>query len=123
MALARIGMVFLPFKQIVVWLGTPGTESSLNAAPEQVEVATRIGWAVGCLAHRVPWDSRCLAQALAATWMLRRRGLESTVTFGADQEKSRELQAMRGCVSAPCLVTGAVGHERFKRIVSITRKP
>lgn len=123
LALARIGMMFLSFKAIVVWLGTPGTESSLNAAPEQVEVAAGIGWAVGCLAHRVPWDSRCLAQALAATWMLRRRGLESTVTFGADQEKSRELAGHAWLRFGPCLVTGGVGHERFKRIVSITRKP
>ena len=122
LALARFGMVFLSFKRIAVWLGTPETESQLSASAGQVEVAREIGWAVGCVAHRVPWDSRCLAQALAATWMLRRRGLESTVTFGADQGKSRDLVAHAWLRFGPRLVTGGVGHQRFKTLTSITRK-
>src|ERR1700757_5253742 len=65
LALARFAMVCLPFKRIAAWLGTPGTESPLTATAEQVHIASEIGWAVGCLARRVPWDSRCLAQALA----------------------------------------------------------
>jgi len=121
LALARFAMVFLPFKWIAVWLGTPGAESPMNATAGQVEVATEIGWAVGCLGRRVPWDSRCLAQALAATWMLRRRGFESTVSFGADRGDSREFVAHAWLRFGPCLVTGG-GHERFKILTSLARK-
>ena len=122
LGLARLGMAFLSFRRIAGWLGTPGTETPLNATAEHVEVATDIGWAVGCLARRVPWDSRCLAQALAATWMLRRRGLESTLSFGADPGKSREFVAHAWLRFGPCLVTGGPGRERFKTIASLTRK-
>jgi hypothetical protein len=122
LALARLGMVCLPFKRIARWLGTPGTESSLAATAEQVHIAREIGWAVGCLAPRVPWDSRCLAQALAATWMLRRRGLEATVSFGADRAESGEFVAHAWLRFGPCLVTGTVGHERFKTITNVARK-
>jgi hypothetical protein len=122
-ALARLAMVVLPFRRIAFWLGTPGTESSLNASPEQVKVAAEIGWAIGCLARRVPWDSRCLAQALAATWMLRRRGLESTLSFGANHGTSREFIAHAWLRFGPSLVTGGGGHERFKTLTSIARKP
>ncbi|HST09035.1 MAG TPA: lasso peptide biosynthesis B2 protein [Terriglobales bacterium] len=120
--LARFAMAFLSFKRIAVWLGTPGRESPLNATAEQVEVAAEIGWAVGCLARRVPWDSRCLAQGLAATWMLRRRGLESTLSFGADRGSSREFIAHAWLRFGPSLVTGGGGRERFKTLTSITRK-
>jgi transglutaminase superfamily protein len=121
LALARFAMVILSFKRIAIWLGTPGTESPLNATAGQVEVATEIGWAVGHLGCSVPWDSRCLAQALAATWMLRRRGLESTVSFGADQGESREFVAHAWLRFGPCLVTGG-GHDRFKILTSLARK-
>ena len=123
LALARLGMMCLPFKRIAAWLGTPGTESPRAATAEQVHIAREIGWAVGCLAPRVPWDSRCLAQALAATWMLRRRGLEPTVSFGADRVESREFVAHAWVHFGPCLVTGGAGHERFKTITSVARKP
>lgn len=122
LALARFAMVFLSFKRIAAWLGTPGTESPRNATAEQVEVAAEIGWAVGCLARRVPWDSRCLTQALAATWMLRRRGLESTVSFGADQGDSSDFVAHAWLRFGSCLVTGGLGHQRFKAFTSLTRK-
>jgi hypothetical protein len=122
LALARFGMVCLPFKRIAAWLGTPGNESPLTAAAEEINIAREIGWAVGCLARRVPWDSRCLAQALAATWMLRRRGLEATVSFGAEWGESRELVAHAWLRFGPCLVTGGLGHERFKTVTSVSRK-
>ena len=122
LALARFGLAFFPFRRIALWLGTPATEIPLNATAEQVEVAIEIGWAVGCLARRVPWDSRCLPQALAATWMLRRRGLEPTLTFGAELGKSQEFVAHTWLRFGPCLVTGGAGHERFKTLTSLARK-
>jgi hypothetical protein len=122
LALARIAMACLPFRRIASWLGTPGTETPPTAAFDQIRLADRIGWAVGALARRVPWDARCLAQALAATWMLRRRGLEGTVSFGADRGESRQLLAHAWLRFGPRLVTGGVGHERFKIFTTFARK-
>lgn len=120
LALARFVMACLPFKRIASWLGTPGTESTLTATAEQVKIAREISWAVACLAGRVPWDSRCLAQALAATWMLRSRGLEGTVSFGADVRG--EFAAHAWLRFGPCLVTGGADYERFKTLTSLARK-
>lgn len=122
LAVARFAVLFLPFRLMAAWLGTPGTESPHNTPDTQVEIAAEIGWAVRCLARRLPWDSRCLAQALAATWMLRRRGLESTVTFGADRGDSCDFIAHAWLRFGPCLVTGGTGHEKFKTLATITRR-
>ena len=122
LALARIAMACLPFRRIAAWLGTPGTETPPTATRGQIRVAERIGWAVKALARRVPWDARCLAQALAATLMLRRRSLEGTVSFGADRGESRQLLAHAWLRFGPRLVTGGAGHDRFKILTTFARK-
>jgi len=121
LAIARVAMAFLPFRRIAAWLGTPGAESPATAAPEEIRTAEEVGWAVGVLARRVPWDGRCLAQALAATGMLRRRGLEGTVSFGARQGESEGFDAHAWLRLGSCVVTGGPGHQRFKTFTTFAR--
>lgn len=122
LAVAQIAMVFLPFRRIAAWLGTPGLESAPTATDEQIRIAREIGWAVGALGRRVPWDGRCLAQALAATGMLRLRGVEGTVTFGACVGKSAGFHAHAWLRVGSSIVTGAAGHQQFKALATFARK-
>jgi hypothetical protein len=122
LAVARIAMACMPFRRIAAWLGTPGTESPEVAPQTQIESARQIGWAVAVLARRVPWDGRCLAQALAASWMLRRRGLEGTVSLGAGRDSSRQFAAHAWLRFGPCWVTGGAEHGRFQTLTSFARK-
>ena len=122
LAVARAAMALLPFRRIAAWLGTPGAESPSTASAEQIYTAGEIGWAVGVLARRVPWDGRCLAQTLAATGMLRRRGLEGTVSFGAGQGGPTGFDAHAWLRLGPCVVTGGPGHERFKTFTTFARR-
>lgn len=41
-----------------------------------------VGWAVRRVANRLPFETKCLPRALAAHWMVRRRGGASCVVFG-----------------------------------------
>jgi len=122
LAVARGAMALLPFRSIAAWLGTPGAESPATATAEQIHTAQEIGWAVGVLARRVPWDGRCLAQALAATGMLRRRGLEGTVSFGASRGESEGFDAHAWLRLGSCVVTGGPGHQRFKTFTTFARR-
>jgi hypothetical protein len=67
-------------------LGEPVTAPAPQAVPDAV--ARRLGRRVARVAGRLPWETRCLAQALAAQRLLLRRGLpvEShvAVTTGGD---------------------------------------
>ena len=121
LAIARLAMASLPFRRIAAWLGTPGAESPAAATAEEMRAAQEIGWAVGALARRVPWDGRCLAQALAATGMLRRRGLEGTVSFGARRGESAGFDAHAWLRLGSCMVTGGAGHERFQTFTTFAR--
>lgn len=64
--LAWIVMARLPLLKIQAWLGSPLQESPPVVLPEQVLIASNIGWAVTRVAHRGIREARCLAQAIAA---------------------------------------------------------
>ena len=115
-------MAFLSFRRIAAWLGTPGAESPATATAEETRMVQDIGWAVGVVARRVPWDGRCLAQALAATGILRRRHLEGTVSFGARQGESVGFDAHAWLRLGSCIVTGGPVHELFKTFTTFTRR-
>jgi hypothetical protein len=120
---ARLAIAVFPFRRIAAWLGTPGVESCGTAPPEQVELAQMVGWAVERLGRRVPWDARCLTQAIAAWAMLRRRGLYGAISFGAAKGESGELMAHAWLRFGPCVVTGDAGHEEFKVLTTLARAP
>lgn len=123
LAIARVAMGCLPFRRIAAWLGTPGAQSPTTASVEETRIAEEIGWAVRVAARRVPWDGRCLAQALAATGMLRRRGLEGTVSFGARSVgESVGFDAHAWLRLGSCVVTGEVEHERFSVFTTFARR-
>lgn len=115
-------MAFLPFRRIAAWLGTAGAESAAVLSPEETRTAQDIGWAVGVLGRRVPWDGRCLAQALAASGMLRRRGLEGTVSIGVRQGESTAFDAHAWLQIGSCIVTGGPEHEQFKAFTTFARR-
>lgn len=118
---ARLAIAALPFRRIAAWVGTAGAESCGTAPPEQVETAKMVGWAVERLGRKVPWDARCLTQAVAAWAMLKRRGLDGTISFGAAKSESGELKAHAWLRFGPCVVTGGAGHEDFKVLTTLGR--
>jgi hypothetical protein len=121
LAIARIAMALLPFRRVAAWMGTPGIETPTTATDADTSTAKEIGWAVGVLARRVPWDGRCLAQALAGTGMLRHRGLEGTVSFGVRRGEIAEFDAHAWLRFGPILVTGGPGHEQFNTFTTFAR--
>jgi transglutaminase-like putative cysteine protease len=122
LAAARIAMACVPFRRIAAWMGTPGAESPAGATPEETRTAEAVGWAVGAMGGRVPWDGRCLAQALAASSMLRRRGVEGTVSFGVREGESAEFDAHAWLRVGALIVTGGPAHQGFKTITTFARR-
>ena len=53
----------------------------------------KVAWAVIACSRRAPWRSVCFQQGLAAQVMLRRRGVDATLYYGAAPDKTRGLSA------------------------------
>jgi Transglutaminase-like superfamily len=122
LAIARVTMALVSFRRIAAWLGTPGAESPVTVTAEEARTAEAVGWAVTALGRRVPWDGRCLAQALAATRMLRHRGLDGTVSFGACEGETTGFAAHAWLRVGSCVVTGGPVNERFKTFTTFARR-
>ena len=93
LGLARFLVLTIPFKHIAPHLGTHQTESGSTLSPEETKIARLVGRAVHSAAHNTPWNSNCLARAIAAKRMLRRRGVGSTLYLGVNKDEVGDLAA------------------------------
>lgn len=122
LVVARLAVWFVPFRRVATRLGNEMAESPAEITEEQREMALPIGWAVRTLGRRLPWMSQCLVQAVAATRMLQRRQIPSTLYLGLAKDPEGSLKAHAWVRSGAKILTGAKGHEDF-RVVATFAEP
>jgi hypothetical protein len=99
LALARLALVFIPFRKLAERFGTVTTPDKLpetggaRLAEDQALLVRTIGWAVTRAARYVPFRAVCLPQAIAAQSMLGRRGIASVMHFGVMKKTGEEMSA------------------------------
>jgi hypothetical protein len=94
LAAARAALAFVPFRHIARALWQEGRETP-RAPPADAQRATvrLVVGAIEAAARHSPWQARCLGRAMAATVMLRRRGLEATMYLGLRSIRTRDAHA------------------------------
>jgi hypothetical protein len=83
LGLASLAVALLPFRTIAGSATRPWTAKS---PLDDRAVIASVAWAVRAGARRVPFRAKCFEQGLAAWWMLRRRGVNATLHYGARRE-------------------------------------
>tara|TARA_B100000678_G_scaffold141081_1_gene117626 strand:+ start:1373 stop:1888 length:516 start_codon:yes stop_codon:yes gene_type:complete len=118
LAVAWVLVRFVPFNWWRKSIGPIGGEGM--AALRVDEAATRraygLGRAVERIADRAWFAPVCLPRAIAARWMLNRRGIPSRIVFGSrrnDDPAGRKLLFHAWLKVADVVVTGAQGHHAF----------
>jgi hypothetical protein len=119
--LARLALIFVPFPKLARRLGRfvpPEEARRLAPAPvaPHAQWAADIGWAVTRAARYVPFQAVCLPQAMAARFMLARRGVASTMHFGAARGEDKPLDAHAWLDAAGVEVTGYPVANKFAEI-------
>ena len=124
---ARLLIDYLPF---CYWRDRLGTTSAANvedpATPSwserERERAREIGRIVARTAEYLPFRAVCLPQAMAACWMLRRRGLSSTLVIGAMLgQSSDDLSHLHAWLQAGgACITGAREMQAYTPVVRFT---
>jgi hypothetical protein len=108
---AQIGLRLVPFRRLAPHLGAITTDARPTAGAGGGQPG-RIGHAVQAVSGRVPWQARCLAQAVVAQWMLRRRGLPGVLHLGVQVDgDTMTAHAWTSCNDE--YVVGGAGAERF----------
>ena len=62
--------------------------AAANPSPATVAKARQVGQAVSAVARNLPGRPQCLAQALAARAMLKRRGIASELNLGVNKDRA-----------------------------------
>ena len=122
LGLARLAILALPFRWIAPHLGQHMAESAPTDAPEQANRLRRIAWAITAVRRHTPWESTCLAQAVAGKRMLRRRGLESTLYLGVARDGDQGLSTHAWLRSGDLILTGMRGRDRFTVVSTFAEK-
>ncbi|HUE77202.1 MAG TPA: lasso peptide biosynthesis B2 protein [Longimicrobiales bacterium] len=81
---ASILLRVLRFSRVARHLGRHMRESPPSQPGATGASVQRVRWAVAKSAQLLPWKPLCLPQAVTAQWMLRLRGIPSTLYLGAD---------------------------------------
>src|SRR4051812_48897190 len=80
LAAASFMVAFIDFQRLTSQARpTTGREMSREQESRWVHM---VGWAIRASARRVPWRAKCLEQAFAAHWMLRRRSVSTVIHYG-----------------------------------------
>jgi hypothetical protein len=103
---ARLLLVSVPFRWIARRLGRQMAESPTSMSESDRRVVQRVGWAVQAVSVHAPLGFVCLPQAMAAKWMLRRRGLVSTLYLGLRNGETAGLSAHAWLRSGDSILTG-----------------
>lgn len=82
----------LPFRWWSDWLGTSVAGEADPAQAKFDPRASDIAWAVKAINRRVAGRFTCLMLAIAAQWMLNRRGVASSLVLGTCSERDDRQQ-------------------------------
>jgi hypothetical protein len=115
LGLARVAVRLIAFHRLARLLKLSQGVATDTVTPSQSRHADAVGWAIRAAAARLPWQSTCLTQTVAASAMLRRRGIPGTLYLGVAENASSGLRmaahAWLACGEA--VLVGEAGRERF----------
>ena len=106
LGLARFLIVLVPFRRIAPWLERRPRRRPRVPGPAMVRSVRR---AVLTAARHVPWNAACLPQAMAAKFMLARRGCPSTLHLGVARKGADDLIAHAWLEAGNAIVVGEPG--------------
>ncbi len=117
LGVARLAVLLLPFKWLAVFLGKKKakTDEEENVSTSSVSLARNIGKTVSSAASHTPWASLCLPQAVAALWMLKRRGIAGVLYLGVAKHESdpEKLPAHAWLCYGGVILIGAADYEKY----------
>ena len=112
LGLSRTAILLIPFRRIAPLLGQTMTITPDHELPDMT-FPLQISWAVRTAARFTPWESKCLAQAMSARIMLKRRGYPTTLYLGLAKKERNELSAHAWLRCGSRILTGGAGHRQF----------
>lgn len=116
-------LIALPFSRISPILGKhmDETPQNSNLSSVQIQQVKNIRHAIEVVSKYTFWESKCMVKAITAMFMLKRRGIESTLYLGTAKEKGN-LTAHAWLRSGDFYVTGSDVMKKFTVVAKFAKK-
>lgn len=121
-AVVRAMVLVIPFNKLKRVFGKHKNTSSFEIDHNQYEMIKNVSWAVVTITKYTPWESKCLVQAITAQYMLKRRGVHSTLYLGVSKEGASALKAHAWLRAGKAYVTGGGNKEDFTEVARFSNK-
>jgi hypothetical protein len=118
LAFARFLTACFPFRIITRMMNTP-VRKRRKGPPIEIE-GPLISTAIRRAGRKSPWRTMCFEQALAAGFLLRRRGREAIITFGVCKLESGKINAHAWLDCENTRITGGEDIQHFE-IIAVFR--
>jgi hypothetical protein len=116
LALAAFAVAFFPLRWIAaIARSGAGCRSGRETADDGV--ITRLQWAIGASARRMPWRTECFEKGLALHVLLRRRGVAAVLHYGLRQSEGFGLVAHVWVTVGSSVIMGGEGADTFSEVV------
>jgi len=123
LAAAKLLLALVPFRVVRRLLGEMMSETPHTASHLEIHSLGEYRWALKTVVARSKWLRVCLVQAMAAKWMLSRRGVPSTLYLGVRRDATDVLQAHAWLRTGETILIGAKGKPNFQVIASFGTSP
>lgn len=122
LGLSRISILVLPFKLIASFLGDHMIESEkINTFKfKSMGTIRLIAIGVRTMSERLPWECKCLVQAITGKRMLDRRNIESTLFLGVGKDENGQMIAHAWLRVGEHIILGGGGLDRFAVVSTFT---
>lgn len=110
---------FLSFSKVAQKIGEQMKETTYEVVDDQTrKILMQISQMLRIASKYTFWESECLVRAVAATYMLKRRGLESTLYLGTGKDENGKLIAHAWVRSGSHYITGFENMKQFTMVAT-----
>jgi len=110
----RAAILTISFKRLTRSLvHSAKKQQTISLSDEEMDIAVKVGQAITRAAVYTPWESACLAQALTAQKMLKKRGIAGVFFLGAmnDDQSKEKMKAHAWSQCGDTIITGGKSEE------------
>ena len=115
---ARLMLLFLSFRQLTWFFNRSSSKSAIPTNSERAHLRQEVRWAITRASEYLPGETACFPRGIAAQAMLRRRGCNATLYYGAATLPQKGLTAHVWVLDG---TEGVVGHQTAKNYKIIAR--
>jgi len=113
LGISRLAILILPFRWIAPFLGQHMASSDENDKSSGRQAVIPVSRAILNMSRHLPWECKCLAQAISGKMMLQRRQISSTLYLGVSKKEDGDLYAHAWLRAGNIIILGGGGLERF----------